>query len=116
MQLEKTNLPWIEKYRPKTFDNLIINECILNTIQNYIAMSTLPHIFLYGPSGTGKTSFILSIVNSIYNNLNHSMVLNINASDEESNDNIRKQIENFAKCHILFHYLLLVSDILHNQM
>ena len=102
MQLEKTNLPWIEKYRPKTFDNLIINECILNTIQNYIALSTLPHIFLYGPSGTGKTSFILSIVNSIYNNLNHSMVLNINASDEESNDNIRKQIENFATTSSLF--------------
>jgi len=102
MQLEKENLPWIEKYRPKTFDNLIINECVLNTIRNYISLSTLPHLFLYGPSGTGKTSFVLSIVNSIYNNINHSMVLNINASDEESNDNIRKQIENFATTSSLF--------------
>ncbi|XP_064829042.1 replication factor C subunit 5-like isoform X2 [Oncorhynchus masou masou] len=56
--LQSRNLPWVEKYRPQTLDDLISHKNILSTIQKFISEDKLPHLF-YGPPGTGKSSTIL---------------------------------------------------------
>ena len=45
-------LPWVEKYRPKTLDEIFGNEDILKKLK----IKSLPNILLIGPPGTGKTS------------------------------------------------------------
>ena len=56
--LSKSNLPWIEKYRPKNVNDIILDDCLKNKINNLIEMNMLPNIIITGSSGTGKTSTI----------------------------------------------------------
>ena len=53
-------MPYIvsaRKYRPQTFEELIGQEHIANTLQNAIAKNRVGHAYLFsGPRGVGKTS------------------------------------------------------------
>ncbi|CAF2087434.1 unnamed protein product, partial [Rotaria magnacalcarata] len=60
------NLPWIEKYRPATLDELVSHKDIIDTIRRYISLGELPHLLFYGPAGTGKTSTILALAKQMY--------------------------------------------------
>ncbi len=45
------------KWRPRTFDSVIGQEAITDTLKNAIIRNTISHAFLFaGPRGTGKTS------------------------------------------------------------
>lgn len=50
----KNGLPWVEKYRPSSLDELIAHEDIINILNQLIETSKLPHLLFYGPPGTGK--------------------------------------------------------------
>ena len=45
------NQPWIEKYRPKTLDDVAANKEIIDTIKRLTDENRLPHLLLYGPPG-----------------------------------------------------------------
>jgi len=64
------NLPWVEKYRPQTLDDLVSHNEIINTIKKFISEDRLPHLLFYGPPGTGKTSTILACAKKIYSRMN----------------------------------------------
>ncbi|XP_052335188.1 replication factor C subunit 5 [Oncorhynchus keta] len=64
--LQSRNLPWVEKYRPQTLDDLISHKDILSTIQKFISEDRLPHLLFYGPPGTGKTSTVLASAKQLY--------------------------------------------------
>ncbi|KAI9346703.1 DNA replication factor [Pilaira anomala] len=93
---ELDNLPWIEKYRPKTLDDLVSQDNITSTIENFIQAKKLPHLLFYGPPGTGKTSTILASARQLYGDKFKSMILELNASDDRGIDVVREQIKNFA--------------------
>ena len=57
----------------------------------YLESEDVPHLLLYGKSGTGKTTLAKIITNNI--DCDH---LYINASDENNVDNVRTKIKNFA--------------------
>jgi replication factor C subunit 3/5 len=63
---ESDLLPWVEKYRPVTLDDLVSHKDITSTIEKFIEKSRLPHLLFYGPPGTGKTSTILAMARKIY--------------------------------------------------
>ncbi|KAI8051976.1 putative RFC3-DNA replication factor C, 40 kDa subunit [Syncephalis plumigaleata] len=92
----KQHLPWVEKYRPITLDDLVSQQEIVSTLQNFIKQGRLPHLLFYGPPGTGKTSTILACARQLYESEFSSMVLELNASDERGIDVIRNQIISFA--------------------
>eukprot|EP01091_Cochliopodium_minus_P002415 TRINITY_DN12277_c0_g1_i1.p1 TRINITY_DN12277_c0_g1~~TRINITY_DN12277_c0_g1_i1.p1 ORF type:complete len:336 (-),score=79.58 TRINITY_DN12277_c0_g1_i1:179-1186(-) len=96
------SLPWIEKYRPTTFDELISHKNILDTIDKFIEKNELPHLLFYGPPGTGKTSSILSIARKLYGNNCKQMILELNASDDRKIDTVRNQIKDFASTQKIF--------------
>lgn len=51
------NLLWVERYRPHTVDDYVFTDPNLaDQIKFWIAEKTFPHLLLYGPSGTGKTT------------------------------------------------------------
>lgn len=83
---------WVEKYRPTTLDGYIGNEHFVRKLEMWLDESDIPHILLYGPAGTGKTTAAKIIVNNIECDL-----LFINASDENSVDTIRNKIQGFAQ-------------------
>jgi replication factor C subunit 3/5 len=98
----KESLPWIEKYRPNSLDDLIAHTEIIKTINRLIDANSLPHRLFYGPPGTGKTSTILACAHRLYGKNFSSMVLELNASDDRGIGVVRNQIKNFAGTRKLF--------------
>ncbi|KAF5019934.1 hypothetical protein F66182_8057 [Fusarium sp. NRRL 66182] len=97
------SLPWVEKYRPNTLEDVSGHQDILATINKFIDQNRLPHLLLYGPPGTGKTSTILALARRIYGSNNmRQMVLELNASDDRGIDVVREQIKTFASTKQIF--------------
>ena len=93
---EEIDLPWVEKYRPGSLDDLVAHENIIATITKFIKEKKLPHLLFYGPPGTGKTSTILAVAKEMYGKSYGSMSLELNASDDRGINVVREQIKNFA--------------------
>ena len=49
----KDTLPWVEKYRPDSLDELIAHEEIISILNKLIESNKLPHLLFHGPPGTG---------------------------------------------------------------
>ncbi|XP_063698595.1 replication factor C subunit 5 [Culicoides brevitarsis] len=97
------NLPWVEKYRPATLNDLISHQEIISTINKFIKQNQLPHLLFYGPPGTGKTSTILAIAKQLYTPQQmSSMILELNASDDSGIGTVRGPILNFASTRTIF--------------
>ncbi|QIW99530.1 hypothetical protein AMS68_005048 [Peltaster fructicola] len=97
------NLPWVEKYRPNTLEDVSGHQDILATINKFVDSNRLPHLLLYGPPGTGKTSTVLALARRIYGNRNmRQMVLELNASDDRGIDVVREQIKTFSSTKQIF--------------
>ncbi|KAI5292910.1 Subunit of heteropentameric Replication factor C (RF-C) [Ascosphaera acerosa] len=96
-------LPWVEKYRPSTLENVCGHQAVIGTITKFVESNRLPHLLLYGPPGTGKTSTILALARRIYGTANmRQMVLELNASDDRGIDVVRDQIKTFASTKQIF--------------
>jgi replication factor C subunit 3/5 len=107
------NLPWVEKYRPNSLDQLISHQDIIQTIQRFMKENRFPHLLFYGPPGTGKTSTILACAKQMYSPKElGSMVLELNASDDRGIGIVRGVILNFAGTKTLFNsgFKLVILD------
>ncbi|RMZ87275.1 hypothetical protein DV736_g5499, partial [Chaetothyriales sp. CBS 134916] len=106
------NLPWVEKYRPSTLDDVSGHRDIISTINRFVEHNRLPHLLLYGPPGTGKTSTILALARQIYGVQNmRQMVLELNASDDRGIDVVREQIKTFASTKQIFNATTTVPSL-----
>ena len=54
--------PWVEKYRPKTFDDIVLDPLNKQLLENIIETEHFPNLLFYGPPGTGKTTSIINMV------------------------------------------------------
>ncbi len=84
---------WTEKYRPHTLDDLIINDRVKRTINNFVKEKEIPNLLFVGSPGTGKTSCARIIVKDLLK----CDYLYINASDENGIDAIRTKVVGFAQ-------------------
>ena len=101
MSNKKKDIPWVEKYRPDTFESIVLdptNKIIMGTI---LRTHYFPNLLLYGPPGTGKTTTIINLVNEFQPN-NKGLMIHLNASDERGIDIIRNQINQFVNSKALF--------------
>jgi replication factor C subunit 3/5 len=91
------HLPWIEKYRPTRLVDVVSHESALETIRNLLSKNNLPHLLIHGPPGTGKTSTVLALAQTLFGKQHmHGFVLELNASDERGIDVVRERIKVFA--------------------
>ena len=99
------SIPWVEKYRPQHFDDLILSSLNRKILSNIIETGFIPNLLFYGPPGTGKTTTIINLMNSYqkeYNQQGKGLVIHLNASDERGIDIIRNQINKFVNSKTLF--------------
>jgi replication factor C subunit 3/5 len=97
--------PWTEKYRPSSFDNIILDEVNKDIFESIIENNYFPNMLFYGPPGTGKTTTIINLINNYqekYNMQSKALIIHLNASDERGIDIIRNNILNFVNSDILF--------------
>jgi len=88
---KKDHSLWVERYRPQTMDKYIGNDAVKETFAQFIKKGDVPHILLFGPAGTGKTSLAKLLTKNI-----NCDVMYINASDQNSVDDVRVKMKNYA--------------------
>lgn len=93
---DEKGLMWIEKYRPKSLNELISHEGIVAVLRKLIDNNRLPHLLFCGPPGTGKTSTIVACARQMYGDSYRNMVLELNASDDRGIDVVRDTIKGFV--------------------
>jgi replication factor C large subunit len=86
----KQHIQWVEKYRPKTLNQVRGNDKAIATIRAWAknweeGMPKKKGLILVGGHGTGKTSAALALASEF-----NWGVIELNASDARNNENIRK--------------------------
>ena len=98
-------LPWIEKYRPKQFEDIVLSKHNKILLDNIIKNNHFPNLLFYGPPGTGKTTTIINMINSYqikHKQKKKGLMIHLNASDDRGIDIIRNQINSFVNTKTLF--------------
>ena len=99
------NIPWVEKYRPTTFDNIVLDKSNRIVFENILKTGYFPNLLFYGPPGTGKTTTIMNLIseyNNQYNKGSKGTVIHLNASDERGIEIIRNLIYQFVRTNNFF--------------
>lgn len=104
--MQNSNLPWVEKYRPDRFDNIVLDEINRDILINIIKEEEFPNLLFYGQPGTGKTTTIINLIKEYQKKSggfeDSKMMIHLNASDDRGIDIIRSQINNFVSSKPLF--------------
>ncbi|MEM0147316.1 MAG: replication factor C small subunit [Candidatus Micrarchaeaceae archaeon] len=95
--VEQSNMPWIEKYRPKRLDDIIGQSAIVERLKAFVTTRNFPNMIFSGPAGVGKTTAAIAFANELYGDNIASYFLETNASDARGIDVIRGRIKEFAK-------------------
>jgi replication factor C subunit 3/5 len=103
--MTSSGVPWVEFFRPKIFDDIVLDPLNRQILKNIIETSYFPNLLFYGPPGTGKTTTIINLINAYQDKLNKKnkdLIIHLNASDERGIDIIRNQINLFVNSKPLF--------------
>lgn len=88
---------WVDKYKPKQFDDLIGNRKSVMMLQTMLGGNEMPNLLFYGQSGTGKSSAVGVICHYLVaEDHMRRCVLHVNASDERSIKDIRNNVTDFC--------------------
>ena len=104
--MTSNGVPWVEFFRPKIFEDIVLDPLNKQILKNIIETSYFPNLLFYGPPGTGKTTTIINLINAYQAKLNiknKDLIIHLNASDERGIDIIRNQINFFVNSKPLFH-------------
>lgn len=89
---------WVEKYRPKSLNEVTSQDNIIDSLRKTLFTKNLPHLIFYGPSGCGKTSTILALAKELFGKEYWSdRIIELNASDERGINIVRDKIKMYAK-------------------
>lgn len=96
--MNKLEKPWVEKYRPRKFDEIVSQSIAVNNLRKFTNSGNMPHLIFSGPAGTGKTSTALIIAREMTNGEEYIRnVLELNASDTVRMDYVRSVIKDFVR-------------------
>jgi replication factor C subunit 3/5 len=104
--MTSSGVPFVELYRPKIFEDIVLDPLNKQILKNIIETSYFPNLLFYGPPGTGKTTTIINLINAYQTKIgikNKDLIIHLNASDERGIDIIRNQISFFVNSKPLFH-------------
>ncbi len=98
MLTNEESVMWVEKYRPRTLDEVVGLNDVVKSLKAFMKKpQTMPHLMLAGIPGTGKTTIALCIAHELYGQNWKSFTLELNASDERGIDTVRDRIKDFSR-------------------
>jgi len=57
---------WVDKHRPKNLDDLTYHKDLSAMLKKTVSSGDFPHLLFYGPSGAGKHTRIISLLQAVY--------------------------------------------------
>ena len=100
---------WVEKYRPKTLDEYIFHDSYQKTaITQMVNDGTIPHLLFSGIQGTGKTTLSFILINAL--GIDSTDVLIVNASDENSINDMRNKIKGFVSTYAMSGFKIVLLE------
>lgn len=102
---DKNNNPWVEKYRPTDFSQIVLESYNRKIFENIIEKDRFPHLLFYGPPGVGKTTTAENLIRNYQKKkkkVSSENVIHLNASDDRGIEVIRNQIHQFVKSKNMF--------------
>jgi replication factor C small subunit len=90
-------LPWTEKYRPKSLDEVYGQAETVKSLKAFVKAKNMPNLLFAGPPGVGKTTAALAMASELFNDALHGNFAELNASDERGIDVVRGRIKDFAR-------------------
>jgi len=95
MSEDLLNALWVEKYRPRSLEDIVLEQEQKDFFRKCLKTGDIPHLLFLGPPGSGKTTTARVIVESI---VKHEMdVMILNGSDTTGVDTMRTEIQGFLK-------------------
>ncbi len=88
---------WVEKYRPKTLDEVLGQDEVVKRLKAYVKARNMPHLLFAGPPGTGKTSAAIALARDLFGDAWRLNFYELNASDERGIDVVRGKIKDYAR-------------------
>src|SRR3989338_3181850 len=88
---------FIEKYRPKNFEEFVGQDIIVNRIKSFVENKNLPHLIFAGSPGVGKTTLALIIARDMFKENWRENFLELNGSDDRGINVVRETIKDFAR-------------------
>jgi len=94
---KERNLPWIEKYRPTTFPEIVGNQETVSRLAVFGRDGNVPNIIIAGPPGVGKTTTIMCLARQMLGAAYKEAVMELNASNDRGIETVRNKIKMFAQ-------------------
>jgi len=88
---------WTERYRPKTFEEVVGQEKIVARISSFVKQKNIPHLMFSGPAGTGKSTIALIIARELFKENWQQNFMETNASEERGIQTVREKIKNYVR-------------------
>jgi len=101
---------WTEKYRPRTMEDVVIDDSTRKMLQSFIDKKSVPHSLFVGRPGTGKTTIALILRDKLINV--NTDCLFLNASDDRGINAMRDNVLTFMKvpCTASPHKLVILDE------
>jgi len=91
---------WVEKYRPKTLDELVLPDRYKKDFQRIIEKQSLPNLLFSGPPGGGKTTIALLLCSKhgvLHNKKDNLLMANGSSQEARSIKFVGRVVEPFLK-------------------
>jgi replication factor C small subunit len=88
---------WVEKYRPKSLDEIVGQDEIVERLKAYRGSGNMPHLLFAGPAGTGKTTSAMALARDMFGDAWRSNYYELNSSDERGIDVVRTKLKDIAR-------------------
>ena len=78
--MQTLDLPWTEKYRPSTLNEVIGQKLIVERIKAFVKNGSFPNMIFAGSAGIGKTTCAIALAKDLYKGQLEGSFLELNAS------------------------------------